>query len=147
MTLTFPPNQDIRGEFEMWDSVGRPGCEDHPSYTRDRATVIGDLVILQAAGATTGFVGIAETEGAINTDGTCNIAEGINLHADADVIEADSTFLVKFAEVWWNNTTRRVSMTRTAGYYLIGHVKEVQDGTNSFFSFLKKRFWELEPTT
>lgn len=137
----WPANQDVRDNYTGFVTVGRPGCEDHIDFTASHATEVGDLEIVGP------YVLAAEDDADINAECHGTIEEGIDYAVGSDRIAAGSTFLTLRAEVWFDITTRLFSSVAVAGWYMVGHVSKVQTTTALNFAFLKKRFWELEPTT
>jgi hypothetical protein len=137
----WPANQDVRTNYTGFVTVGRPGCENHIDFTATHATEPGDLEIVGP------YVLAAEDDAAIGAECHGTIEEGIDYAVGSDRIAAGSTFLTLRAEVWFDTATRMFSSVAVAGWYMVGHVSQIQTATALNFAFLKKRFWELEPTT
>jgi hypothetical protein len=138
---TWPANQDTRLNYTGFVTVGRPGCENHIDFTATHATEPGDMEIVGP------FVLVAEKDAAIGAECSGIIEEGIDYAVGSDRIAVGSAFTVLLAEVWFDVVTRMFSSVAIAGWYMVGHVSMVQTATTLNFAFLKKRFWELEPTT
>lgn len=139
--MGWPPSEDIRLNYEVYITREGSGV-DSIERTANKAIKTGDVMIQGP------YCGISRNDAAIDELVTIDITEGTEIAIGPDKIAAGATFLAVDAPVYWNNTTRLFTDTDTPGVtYLYAYVNTPQDGINTWFKALKRRFWIQESGT
>lgn len=95
----------------------------------------GDFVVIGP------WCGVALQDIASTETGPVQVAEGIQVEAD-DLVTGEDTFGTEGQEVYFDSANDEFSDTETAGYYLVGYLKETKD-SNGMIVFEKLRYAEL----
>jgi len=89
------------------------------------------------------YVAVADEAVADGETGDFTVKDGLVLQA-TEFVTSEDTFATLYAPVYFDPTTKKLSDTSTAGYYLVGYLTSVKD-SGGVIKFEKLRFATVVP--